>query len=150
MSIKIIAENRKARHDFHILESFEAGLVLKGSEVKSMRKNGCSIKESYIAIVGTELFLQKSHVPPYVASSYNNHDPERLRKLLLKQNEIHKIMVGITEKGLSCVPLKIYFSKGLAKIEVALARGKKKFDKREDIKKRDTNRELQRTLRKSK
>jgi SsrA-binding protein len=150
VSIKIIAENRKARHDYHILEVIEAGLVLLGSEVKSLRVSGCSIKESYVSVVGHELFLQKAHIPPYLSSSYNNHEPERLRKLLLKQNQIQKVMTALSEKGLSCVPLKVYFSKGFVKVEIAIVRGKKHHDKREAIKARDTQKQLQRTVRKSK
>jgi SsrA-binding protein len=150
MGIKIIAENRKARHEFHILETFEAGVVLRGSEIKSIRRNGCSIKESYVVFQGSELFMQQSHIPPYLASSYNNHEPERLRKLLLNKSEIDKIIAAVTEKGLSCVPLKVYFKKGFAKVEVAIVRGKKLHDKRESTKKRDVNRELARAIRKSK
>jgi SsrA-binding protein len=148
MSIKIITENRKARFDYTIVETFEAGLVLMGSEVKSLRDSQCNLKDSYVAFRGHEAYLQNAHIGVYQASSYNNHEPERLRKLLLNQSELHKIFTATTEKGLSCIPLKMYFKKGRAKVEIALAKGKKKGDKRESIKTRDTNREIQRSLRK--
>lgn len=149
MSIKIINENKKARFDFEILETFEAGLVLMGSEVKSLRVNGCTLKDSYVAFRGHEAFLQNAHIPVYSASSYNNHEPERLRKLLMHAHELEKINAAITEKGLTCVPLKMYFKKGRAKIELGIARGKKKGDKRQTIKSREADREIQRSLRKS-
>jgi len=147
MSIKIVTENKKAGFDYHILDKYEAGMLLKGSEVKSLRAGGCNLKDSYISFQGMELFLQKAHISPYKSSSYNNHEPERLRKLLLNKNEIKKIISAISEKGMSCVPLKVYFKDGLAKIEIALVKGKKKGDKRESIKTRDVNRELSRHLR---
>lgn len=147
--IKIISDNKKARFDYEILETFEAGLVLTGSEVKSLRVNGCSLKDSYVAFRGHEAFLQKAHIPVYTASSYNNHEPERVRKLLLHDHELAKINTAITEKGLTCVPLKTYFKKGMAKVEIGLARGKKKGDKRQAIKGREADREIQRSIRKS-
>ena len=147
MSIKIIAENKKARFDFIILDKYEAGLVLTGSEVKSLRAGQCQLKDSYIAFQGSEAFLQKAHISTYTASSYNNHEPERLRKLLLNKTELNKIYAALQEKGLTCVPLKIYFKKGYAKLEIALAKGKNKGDKREASKKRDANREIDRQLR---
>lgn len=149
MSIKIINDNKKARFDYEIVEVFEAGLVLTGSEVKSLRVNTCTLKDSYVAFRGHEAFLQKAHIPIYLASSYNNHEPERVRKLLLNQTELAKIHAAITEKGLTCVPLKMYWKKGMAKIEIATARGKKKGDKRQAIKGREADREIQRSLRKS-
>lgn len=148
MSLKIIHENRKARFDFEIVEAFEAGLVLTGSEVKSLRQNGCTLKDAYVAFRGHEAFLQNAHIPIYLASSYNNHEPERVRKLLLHQAELAKIQTAMSEKGLTCVCLKMYFKGGVAKCEIALARGKKKGDKRESIKSREADREIQRTLRK--
>jgi len=149
MSIKIINENKKARFDYEILETFEAGLVLMGSEVKSLRNNQCTLKDAYVAFRGHEAFLQNAHIPVYTAASYNNHDPERVRKLLLNENELAKIDAAITEKGLTCVPLKIYWKRGMAKVEIALARGKKKGDKRQAIKSREADREVQRSLRRS-
>lgn len=142
MSEALIAENRKARFDYEILQTFEAGLVLVGSEVKSIREKQVQLKDSYISFRGEEAFLQNAHISVYKSSSYNNHEPERLRKVLLNRNELDKISASIREKGLSCVPLRMYFKKGRAKIELALVRGKKAHDKRHDIKKRDVDRQL--------
>lgn len=147
MGIKIITENRKARFDYHILDTYEAGLVLTGSEVKSLRAGQCNLKDSYVAFVGDELYLMKTHIAVYMASSYNNHEPERRRKLLMKRTELNKLQASVDEKGFSCVPLKMYFKEGFAKVEIALAKGKQHGDKREDIKKRDANREISRSLR---
>jgi SsrA-binding protein len=144
VSIKIITENRKARFDFEILEVFEAGMVLTGSEVKSLRDAQASLKDSYVIFRGHEAYLQKSHIAIYNASSYNNHEPERLRKLLLHDHELVKIQDAVIVKHLSCIPLKMYFKKGRAKVEIALARGKKKGDKRQAIKERDADREMRR------
>jgi SsrA-binding protein len=146
--IKIIAENRKARFDYMIIDTYEAGLVLTGSEVKSLRNAQCQLKDAYVAFRGHEAYLQNAHIGVYQASSYNNHEPERIRKLLLNHSELIKLNAAITEKGLSCIPLKMYFKKGKAKVEIALAKGKKKGDKRESIKSRDSDREIQRTMRK--
>lgn len=149
MSIKIISENKKARFDFQILETFEAGLVLKGSEVKSLRDGQVNLKDSYVSFSQDEAYLQNAHISVYKASSYNNHSPERMRKLLLHRQELEQIFSAIREKGQTCVPLKIYFKKGMAKVEIALAKGKKKGDKREDLKTRDVNRDLQQQMRRS-
>lgn len=148
--IKVIAENKKARHDYEILDTFEAGLSLLGSEVKSLRNGQCNLKDSYVSFIGEEAFLQNAHISVYNASSYNNHDPERLRKLLMHRAEIDRLYSSVREKGLSLVPLKLYFKKGYIKAEIALARGKNKGDKRESAKTRDANREIQRNLRRSK
>jgi SsrA-binding protein len=150
LSIKIISENRKARHNFHITETYEAGIVLTGSEVKSLRGGSCSLAEAYVSFQGDEAFLQKANIPPYKAGGYANHEPERLRKLLLHRSELIKIHAAMAEKGLSCVPLKIYFKQGRAKVEIGLGKGKKHFDKRESIKKRDVNRQMAKVLRKEK
>lgn len=147
MSILIVQENRKARFDFAILETYEAGLVLTGSEVKSLRDKAVQFKDSYISFRGDEAYWQNAHISEYRASSYNNHAPERLRKLLLNRNELHKIFAAIREKGLTCIPLKVYFKNGRAKLEIGLAKGKKLHDKRESIKTRDAKNQLQRTLR---
>ncbi len=144
MSILIIQENKKARFDYEIMETFEAGLVLTGSEVKSLRDRSVQLKDSYITFKGNEAFLQNAHISEYKASSYNNHAPERLRKLLLNRSELEEIYADIREKGYSCVPLKIYFKAGRAKLEIALVRGKKLHDKRESIKKKDVQREISR------
>ena len=147
MSIKIITENKKAWFDYEILEKFEAGLVLKGSEVKSLRNGQANLKDSYVSFRGNEPYLQNAHISVYTASSYNNHEPERLRKLLLNASEIQKILIATTEKKLTCVALKMYFKKGKAKVEIAIARGKKKGDKRQAEKSKEADREVQRALR---
>ena len=141
-TILLIQDNKQARFDFVILETFEAGLELMGSEVKSLRLKQIQFKDSYISFKGEEAFLQNAHIAEYKASSYNNHAPERLRKLLLNKSEINKIFTAIQEKGLTCVPLKIYFKKGLVKLDIALAKGKNVVDKRQSIKKRDVDRQL--------
>ncbi len=148
-NILIIQENKKARFDYTIVETFEAGLVLTGSEVKSLRAKDVVLKDSYIAFRGDEAFLQNAHIAEYKASSYNNHVPERLRKLLLNRKELEEIYGALREKGYSCVPLKIYFKAGRAKLEIALVKGKKTHDKREAIKKRDVSDQIRSTLRRS-
>lgn len=147
--ILIIADNRKAKFDYHIIQTFEAGLMLMGSEVKSLRARQVQLKDSYISFRGMEAFLQNAHISEYKNSSYNNHEPERLRKLLLHQKELEEIYGALREKGLTCVPLKLYFKKGRAKLEIALVKGKKAHDKRESIKKRESDQEIRRTLQKS-
>ncbi|MEK7357714.1 MAG: SsrA-binding protein SmpB [Bdellovibrionota bacterium] len=141
-AIKIVAENKKARFDYSIGDTFEAGLELRGSEVKSLRAGDVNLKDSYIVFKSGEAFLQNAHISVYKSSSYNNHEPERLRKLLLKATELFKIEKAIAEKGLTCVPLKVYFKGGWAKLEIALVKGKKAADKRESLKSRDADREL--------
>lgn len=147
MSIKIIAENRKAWFDYEILDKYEAGLVLLGSEVKSLRASQCQLKDAYVSFRGHEAYLQNAHIAVYTAASYNGHEPERVRKLLLNSSELEKIFAATTEKGLSCIPLKMYFKKGKAKVEIALARGKKKGDKRQASKSKEADREVQRAVR---
>ena len=149
MGILIVSENRKARHDYQIIETFEAGIALIGSEVKSIRDKQIQLKDSYVSFRGDEAFLQKAHIAEYKASSYNNHEPERVRKLLLNRRELDKIYAALREKGLSCVPLKVYFKNGRVKIEIALAKGKKQHDKRESIKKRDVEAELRKSAARS-
>jgi SsrA-binding protein len=141
---KLISDNKKARFDYSIVETMEAGMVLTGSEVKSLRSGSCNLKDAYIAFKGHEAYLQNAHIGVYQASSYNNHDPERLRKLLLHQHELEQLQSAIEQKGLTCVPLKIYFKKGRVKLEIALAKGKKKGDKRQSIKEREADREMAR------
>lgn len=149
MSILIIQENKKARFDYTIVETYEAGLMLMGSEVKSLRNKDVQLKDSYISFRGDEAFLQNAHIAEYKASSYNNHTPERLRKLLLNRKELEEIYGALREKGYSCVPLKIYFKNGRAKLEIALVKGKKTHDKREAIKKRDVSDQIRSSLRRS-
>ncbi len=148
MGIKIIADNRKARFDYEIVDKFEAGLVLTGSEVKSIRDGAVNLKDSYVSFRNGEAFLQNAHISVYQASSINNHEPERLRKLLMHREELDKIMGRVQEKSLSCIPLKMYFKRGRVKIEIGLGRGKKKHDKRQSIKKKESDRELARALKK--
>ena len=144
MSILIIQDNKSVRHDYHIIETFEAGLVLMGSEVKAIRDRSIQLKDSYVAFKGHEAFLQNAHISEYKSSSYNNHHPERLRKLLLHKGELQKIFDALREKGLTCVCTKVYFKEGRVKIEIALVKGKKLHDKREAIKKRDVDNQLRR------
>ncbi len=148
-NIKLIVENRKARHDYSIEDTLEAGIELRGSEVKSLRKGDANLKDSYVVIANGEAYLQNAHISVYKASSYLNHEPERRRKLLLNRTELARLERALDEKGYSCVPLKIYFKGGWAKIEIALAKGKKAADKRESIKSRDVNRELSQAKRKA-
>lgn len=149
MGTKLVAENKKARFDYTIVETFEAGLVLTGSEVKSIRAKQMQLKDSYVAFVGDEAFLQNAHIAEYKNSSYNNHAPERLRKLLLNRRELEEIYGALRERGLTCVPLKVYFKGGRVKLEIALVKGKKAHDKRESIKKRDVNLEIKKSLQRS-
>lgn len=149
MSILVIQENKKARFDYEVLEKYEAGLQLTGSEVKSLRDKNVQLKDSYVVFKGSEAFLQNAHIAEYKSSSYNNHTPERLRKLLLNRKELDEIFGALREKGLSCVPLKIYFKNGKAKLEIALVKGKKAHDKRESIKKRDAEAQIRKTLQKN-
>jgi len=150
MGIKLVTENKKARFDYSIIDTIEAGLVLTGSEIKSIRDGNCSLKDSYVAFAGDEAYVMKMNIAVYAASSYNNHEPERRRKLLLHRQQLDKLMANVQEKGFSCVPLKVYLKDGRAKIEIALVKGKTKGDKRDSIKKRDANREIQRSLRTAK
>jgi len=147
--ILIISENKKARFDYYVIETFEAGLVLTGSEVKSCRDRQMQLKDSYISFVGSEAFLQNAHIAEYKNSSYNNHVPERLRKLLLNRREIDEIYGALREKGQTCVPLKVYFKKGRVKVEIALVKGKNQRDKRDTIKKRDVSMEMKKSLQRS-
>lgn len=147
--IKIVSENRKARHDYHILETFEAGLVLLGTEVKPLKAGQMQLKDSYVEFLNGEMYLIHAHINTYNASSYNNHEPERKRKLLMKRSDIDKLYAKVKEKGLSIVPLKVYLKKGYAKIEIAFVKGKQAHDKRDSIKKRDADRELAKASRKN-
>jgi SsrA-binding protein len=145
---KIVAENRRARYEYFVEERFEAGIELKGTEVKALRTGEGSIAESYATVDGDEVFLINSHIPQYGSGGYVNHEPRRRRRLLMRAREIAKLQGAITRQGLTVVPLSIYFnSRGRAKIELALARGKKAHDKRETIKERDWKREQGRLMR---
>jgi len=142
----VIATNRKARHEYHILDEWEAGLVLTGSEVKSLRDGKVSFQDSFARVEGGEVWLHSLHISPYLQANRQNHDPLRPRKLLLRRQEIRKLIGKVEEKGLTLVPLEIYFQRGYAKVRIALARGKQLHDKREALKKRDQEREARRAL----
>lgn len=148
MGILIIQDNRKAKFDYDIIDTYEAGMVLQGSEVKSLRDKNVQLKDSYISFSGDEAYLQNAHIAPYKPGSYNNHEPERKRKLLLHREELNKIFGALREKGLSCVPLKIYFKGGRVKLQIALVKGRKVHDKRQAIKKRDVETQLRQARRK--
>jgi SsrA-binding protein len=146
MSDKIVTVNRKARSDYDILESMEAGMSLTGTEVKSLREGRMNLKDSYAKVQEGEVFLVNAHISPYSHGNIQNHEPLRERKLLLHRQEI-KRLTGKTEgKGLTLVPLKVYFVRGKAKVELGLAKGRRQYDKRDAIKKRDTEREIKREL----
>lgn len=142
-NVKLIANNKKAYHDYFIEEKYEAGISLAGTEVKSLRQGKCSIKESFIRIEKGEVFIYGMHVSPYEKGNIFNKDPLRVRKLLLHKYEIHKMAGKIAEKGYTLVPLQVYFRGSLVKVEIGLARGKKLYDKRQDIAKKDQRREAE-------
>ncbi|MDD6441644.1 MAG: SsrA-binding protein SmpB [bacterium] len=141
---KLIANNKKAYHDFFILDTYEAGISLAGTEVKSLRMGKCSIKESFIRIEDGEMFIYGMHISPYEKGNIFNKDPLRVRKLLLHRAEINKLLAKTKEKGMAIVPLKVYLNGSLVKVEIGLARGKKLYDKRDDIAKKDQKREAER------
>ena len=145
--IKIIAENRKARHDYFIQDQIEAGLVLTGTEVKSLRQGRANLKDSYARIKKGEIFVYQMHISPYPWAHYDNHDPLQTRKLLLHRYEIKKLYSKVNEMGYSLIPLKLYFKNGKVKILLGLAKGKRQYDKRQTIKKRDEKRDLDRARR---
>lgn len=140
---KLIANNKKAYHDFFIDENYEAGIALHGTEVKSMRMGKCSIKESFIRIENGEVFIYGMHVSPYEKGNIFNKDPLRVKKLLMHKYEIRKLAGKVAEKGYTLVPLQVYFKEGKVKVEIGLARGKKLYDKRQDIAKKDQRREME-------
>ncbi len=145
--IKIVTENRKARHNYFIEDKYEAGMVLKGTEVKSLRLGNANLKDSYAKIVNGEVFVHQMHIGAYPFAYYGNHDPLRRRKLLLNKNEIKRLYSKVNEKGSSLIPLRVYFKGGKVKITIAIAKGKRKYDKRETIRKRDEKREIDRARR---
>ena len=146
MAEKVIATNRKARHDYHILETYEAGIALKGSEIKSIRNGHISIKEAYVRIDESrqEAWLVNAHIAPYDPASRLNHEPRRVRKLLLHRKQISKLYDAVRQKGMTIVPLRVYLAAGRAKVEIALARGKHNYDKRRAIARKDMEREMAR------
>ncbi len=147
MGNETVATNRRARHDYTILESFEVGVELRGTEVKSLRAHKASLSESYARIDNGELFLCSMHISPYEYGSYTNVDPVRKRKLLAHKKEIVKLMGYVSQKGMTLIPLKVYFKRGMAKVELALAKGKRQFDKRDAIRKREARRDVERHFR---
>lgn len=142
--VKLIANNKKAYHDFFILDTYEAGIALHGTEVKSLRMGKCSIKEAFVRVENEEVFVYGMHISPYEKGNIFNKDPLRVKKLLLHKAEIRKLIGKIKEKGMTLVPLKVYLKGSLVKVEIGLAKGKKLYDKRDDIAKKDQQREAQR------
>ena len=142
-----IAVNRRARHDYHIEETFEAGIALLGSEVKALRQGKANLKDSYGRLEGNEVWLWNAHISPYGPASQFGHEPTRTRKLLLHRGEISRLNGKVKERGLTLIPLRLYFKNGRAKVELGLARGKKQYDKREAIKEREVRREMDRAIR---
>lgn len=145
----LITTNKNASRNFHLLERFEAGIVLTGTEVKSIRASGVQINDAYGVIENNEVYLIHMHIAPYSHGNQFNHEPRRKRKLLLHRAEIRKLVGAVVEKGFTLVPVRLFWSKGRAKVELALAKGKAKGDKREDVKRRDANREIDRAVRRS-
>ena len=145
-AVKTIAPNRKARHDYHIDDTFEAGMVLTGTEIKSIRAGRVSLRDSYATIKEGELWLQNAHIAPYDQGTYANHEPRRPRKLLMHRREINRIASKLLEKGFTLVPLRLYLKNNLAKVELGLARGKKQYDKRAALRQKETRREIDRAV----
>jgi SsrA-binding protein len=143
----VVARNRRARHDYHIEDTVEAGLVLTGTEVKSLRAGRASLNEAFAQVTDGEIWLHGLHIPEYTQGTWNNHEPRRTRKLLLHRKEIDRLASEVAERGFTIVPLSLYFSGGRAKVELALARGKRAYDKRQDLAQRDAAREVDRALR---
>jgi SsrA-binding protein len=146
-NIKVIATNRKARYDYFILETYEAGIVLQGSEIKSLRAGQISLKEAYVRTDGEEAWLVDAHIAPYNPASRENHEPKRNRKLLLHKKEIYNLWSDVKQKGTTIIPVRVYLKRGKAKVEIAIAKGKQKRDKRQKIAKRDAQRDIERALR---
>jgi SsrA-binding protein len=141
---KVVASNRKARHDYTILDTYEAGMALTGTEVKSLRAGRASVVDAFAEVKNGEVFLHGMHIPEYAQGTWTNHEPRRVRKLLLKRAEIDRLMGKVKEGGVTLVPLSVYFSDGWAKVEMGLAKGKRSYDKRQDMAKRDADREIAR------
>jgi SsrA-binding protein len=146
-SIKIVARNRRARFEYDLIESVEAGLVLTGTEVKSLRNGKASLEESYAGVDHEEVWLYGCDIPEFVQANRMNHKPKRPRKLLLHRSEIDKLIAKASEKGLTLIPLKVYFKNGVAKVEICVARGRKTYDKREALKNKDAKRDIDRAVR---
>lgn len=148
MNVKVVATNRKASHEYFLLEHFEAGIALQGSEIKSIRAGQISLAEAYVNVDGREAWLVDAHVAPYEQAGIFNHDPRRPRKLLLHRSEIRRLWDTVRQKGVTIVPTRVYLKEGRAKVEIALAKGKKLYDKRDAIARRDAEREIERSYRK--
>lgn len=144
--VKVVASNRKARHDYHVLETLEAGLVLSGTEVKSLRAGRASLVDGFASLYNGEAWLEGVHIPEYTQGTWTNHPVRRRRKLLMHRDEIDKFMGRATEAGLTVVPLQLYFKNGKAKVELALAKGKREYDKRQSLRERQDNREAERAM----
>ena len=147
MSNKIVSKNRKALFEYFLLEHFEAGIALKGSEIKSVRAGQVSLQEAYIKLDGQQAWLVNSHIASYQAASYLDHDPKRPRRLLLHKKEIHQLWNEVRQKGVTVIPVSMYLKNGRAKLEIAIAKGKKLYDKRQDIEEKDVKRDLERSMR---
>jgi SsrA-binding protein len=143
---KVVASNRKARHDYAILDTYEAGVALTGTEVKSLRAGRASLVDAFGQVKDGEIFLHGMHIPEYAQGTWTNHEPRRVRKLLLRRQEIDRLVGKVQESGLTLVPLAVYFADGWAKVELGLARGKRSYDKRQDLAKRDADREIRRVM----
>ena len=150
MDIKIVATNRKASHEYFLLERFEAGIALQGSEIKSIRAGQISLAEAYVQVDSRQAWLMDAHVAPYEQASIFNHEPRRPRRLLLHRAEIRQLWNEVRQKGVTIIPVRVYLKEGKAKIEIALAKGKKLYDKREAIAKRDAEREIERNYKQNK
>ena len=144
MDFKVVATNRKARHEYFLLEQYEAGIALRGSEIKSIRLGQISLAEAYVNIDGREAWLMDAHIAPYEQAGIFNHEPRRPRKLLLHRKQIAELWNTVRQKGVTVIPLRVYLKRGRAKVEIAVAKGKKLYDKRQDIAKKDLQRELER------
>jgi SsrA-binding protein len=147
MDVKVVATNRKASHEYFLLERYEAGIALRGSEIKSIRAGQISLAEAYVRLDGREAWLLDAHVAPYEQAGIFNHEPRRPRKLLLHRKQIHELWNEVRQKGVTIVPLRVYLKAGRAKVEIAVAKGKKLYDKRQEIAKRDSQREIERGFR---
>ncbi len=145
--VQLISTNRKASHDFHLLERFEAGIALVGTEVKSLRQKAANLQDSYGAVEDDQIFLYNCHITPYEQGNRFNHETRRKRRLLMHRREIHRLKGRVLEKGLTLIPTRLYFKNGRVKVEIALARGKRLYDKRADLAKRDAEREIERAVR---
>lgn len=145
--VKIIAQNRRARHDYFVLETWEAGIELKGTEVKSLRLGKCNLKDAYVAVKNGEIFAMGLHISPYEKGSYFNTDPMRPKRLLMHKAEIRKAQQSVMQQGLTLIPLSIYLRDGRMKLELALCKGKKLYDKRDDMARRDAKRDIERSMR---